>query len=101
MTSSKVIDRSSKFHQNPEVRKFQALKRYGTQISLEMALESRSKVIAGTVLKVSGKMCVFKSYLGIPNFIIYGDRPIRSRVILGKTELSASPPAPSPYAGEG
>ena len=29
---------------NAEVRKFQALKRYGTQISLDMILESRSQV---------------------------------------------------------
>ena len=43
---------------NAEVRKFQALKRYGTQISLDMTLEirHRSRVIVGTDGKFSGKV---------------------------------------------
>ena len=39
-----------------EVLKFQALKRYEKQISHDMTLEIRSKVIVGTVLKFSAKM---------------------------------------------
>ena len=43
---------------NTEVCKFQALKRYGTQISLDMNLEFRSqvKVTIGTDLKFSEKL---------------------------------------------
>ena len=41
---------------NAEVRQFQTLKRYATQISLDMTLEIRSKVIVGTNLKFSGKV---------------------------------------------
>ena len=80
---------------NCEVLKFQALKRYGAQISLDMTLEIRSKVIVGTDLKLWG-MC--KIVLKDMYTKFRDDPPIRSRVILGKPEgegVASPPPPPS------
>ena len=71
-----------------DVRKFQALKRYGTQISLDMTPELRSQVKGHSryVLQLFGEgvNCSMVRYTKFRD-----DRPFRSRVILGKSEGGA------------
>ena len=56
-----------------KIPKFQALKRYGTQFSLDMTLEIRfkSKDIVGTDLIFQGR-CYIGQVLGIPSFVTIG-----------------------------
>ena len=78
---------------NTDVRKFQALKRYGTQITLDMTLKIRShaKGHSRYELEILSE-CVKLFKVRYTKF--RDDRPIRSRVILGKPEGVASTPSP-------
>ena len=68
-------------NKNTEVRKFQVLKRYGTQISLDMTLEIRSQVKGHSrhELKIFREdVKLFKGYASYAKFC--DDRPIRISV---------------------
>ena len=58
-----ITSKKKQQQQKRQVRKLQALKHHGTQISLTWPwkqVTSQTKVMAGTILRFSGKMQIFK-----------------------------------------
>ena len=78
---------------NADVRKFQALKRYGTQNSLDMTLEIRSQVKGPSRYGHFQGRCTIVQRIGMQSFVTSGDQfPSYSR----KTRGVASTPPPVP-----